>query len=673
MGNLYEGFYENPCEQKKLLSILPDNVVMISGDRHVGGFYQLDAMGGGEYGAMFRDNNGNPVASLNKKDYATLPLLEVTASSLTHAWNTAGLEEGNNRVPGYDIVRTDHFGQLDIDWVARTFRASLVPSNTANAGAMPSEVGSTVTIELAFPAVKAERILCPAGCNQAAGRRLLFSSVPTPSCPTDCYEPQATCPAPFPTTCVAPAGAAVQAAAAVVLQEFGTHPTDPLLYVNPNVTLTPLMSSGEYGTLAYDSMWQVPASWNGLSMVTGATDGAGIKVLSKGLVRYYTNNEVPAGNGVPFRYSASATKGSPGYAYPTMDESFVMNGATVRYYDMEVEFKAGGTKYTHVVSGVAIKRVYISTDSAPTGELVTSVNHMKALTGIEGMSRFCGGDFHIKAQYSHLLAGAGFEDEMYIAGHEDSTYGGIGVLDTMTGSTYLLPTSMMVETATPIYSGMAGYVALVVNLYPEPTVGQRIHLYIGKKQGSDFLGRNGLNPKYGQMYVLTVSGHETWANMDALADYAGAFVPVETAVNALNSGGSKNEWSSVNLLMPNMWAQAMTGLGDISVSSIASLTTATMMTKNGVQLPAAVDATTKRLRIQDVDPIFGNPDGLVRAHTAIYIHTHIYIYIYIYIELYIYIYIYIYTYIYIYIYIYNTPITPLPQRPPPPLGPEPAC
>lgn len=124
LGNLFEGFYEQPCELEKLLSIMPDNVVLISGDRHIGGFYQVDAMGAGVYGGSFPDNLGNPVKSLNKADYKNTPLLEVTASSLTHAWNEAGLELGNNRVPGYDIVRTDHFGQV---------RAAALPQSGAPA------------------------------------------------------------------------------------------------------------------------------------------------------------------------------------------------------------------------------------------------------------------------------------------------------------------------------------------------------------------------------------------------------------------------------------------------------------------------------------------------------------------------------------------------------------
>lgn len=49
---------------------------------------------------------------------------------------------------------------------------------------------------------------------------------------------------------------------------------------------------------------------------------------------------------------------------------------------------------------------------------------------------------------------------------------------------------------TPIYTGNSDYIALVVSNYPEAVVGQRMHLWIGKKTGSDFLSRNGaLTPK----------------------------------------------------------------------------------------------------------------------------------------------------------------------------------
>eukprot|EP00967_Tisochrysis_lutea_P017712 scaffold20060_cov33-Tisochrysis_lutea.AAC.1 len=607
LGNLYEGFYQQPCEQKKLLSILPDNVVLISGDRHIGSFYQVDAMGGGAYGATFPDNNGNPVMSLDKTKFDNLPLLEVTASSLTHAWNEAGLEPGNNRIPGYDIVRTDHFGQIDINWEARSLRVSLVPSNTANTGAMPSEIGQTVTIDVNFPAAKAVPVPCPSGCVHHS-RRLLFST--TPTCPPGCTEAAETCPLVY-NGCDKWMGASASNAAKAVLPSLGTYPTDPLLYINPNVSVTPLMSSGEFGVVGLDSLWQIPDKWNGLAMVTGPFDGAGIQVLRKGLLRYYVNNEISVGNGIHLRYSATEEKGSPDQAFPSTQESFVMNGATIRYFDIEVEFKSSATKYKHLASGVAIKRIYISTDAKPEGELVTSVAHMKSLTGLDGLSRFCGGTFHNEHEFSHLTSGAGFEDKIYISGHEDGGFGGVGVLDVATGNTYLLPTQMMVETATPLYTGSADYVAMVVNIYPEPGVGQRVHLYYGKKVGTDFLGRNGLNPAYGQYYVLIVPGHETWDNMDALVEYAGSFVPVETATGAINSGLAKNEWSSVNKHQPTMWAQSM-ALGDISVTRIRPdlLSAGDFTTKNGVQLPVQLAATTKRLRLKDIDPIFGDPDGL---------------------------------------------------------------
>jgi hypothetical protein len=731
LGNLYEGWYEYPSELKKMLSIIPDNVVFLSGDRHIGSFYQVDAMGAGTYGGTFPDNRGNPVESLDKADYSTLPLLEVTASSLTHTWNTAGLELGNNRVPGYDIVRTDHFGQvsgrtaccsacalpcimpqaqrtralrsqqrascahssalcrkpnerastrqrrrasrpapssapaqLDIDWDARTLRASLVPSNAANENAPPGEIGQTVTIDMSFPPAK---MTCPPGCVHSS-RRLLFSTVPV--CPPGCEEaPSTSCPVASPADCK-PEGTTPGAAVRQVLPSLGTYPADPLLFVSPNVSITALISGGEVADLALDSIWQVPEMWNGLGMVSGPHDGAGMRVLSKGMLRYYVNNEISAGSGIMLRYSATEEAGSPGQRFPapTEDESFIMNGATIRYFDMEVEFKSSATVYTPVAAGVAVKRIYISTEAAPMGELVTSVDKMMELTGLEGMSRWCGGSFHNMHQFSHLLNDTGFEDPIYLAGHEDAAFGAVGVLDVTTGNTYLLPTPAMVETATPLFTNSSEYVAMVVNIYPEPEVGQRIHLYYGKKVGTDFLGRNGLNPMYGQFYVLTVPDHPTWEDMTADEVYPGTFVPIETATGAINSGNDKNEWSTVNQLSkkpprtlqrflpppssrpllscrgqagngwpftphpspssaplwsvapmpasprpadPMMWAQAMTGLADVTINRMAfDAESDGWMMKNGVELPAQITATTKRFRLQEVDPIFGDPDSV---------------------------------------------------------------
>ncbi len=38
--------------------------------------------------------------------------------------------------------------------------------------------------------------------------------------------------------------------------------------------------------------------------------------------------------------------------------------------DMEVEYKSSATTYSHVANGVAMKRIFITTDAKPTGELV---------------------------------------------------------------------------------------------------------------------------------------------------------------------------------------------------------------------------------------------------------------------------------------------------------------
>eukprot|EP00965_Chrysotila_dentata_P251107 6209836-Pleurochrysis_carterae.AAC.1 len=149
-----------------------------------GGFYQLDAYNGAQYG--WTDNNGRRVPPMPRGvDGETAPILEVTSSSLTHAWNEAGVEEGPNRVPGLDIVRTDHFGQMDIDWNARTAVVSLLPANPAD----PVQAANVRTLTVSFPAAREDPPPpCPPGCNSA--RRLLFASAPS-RCPEVCTETDA--------------------------------------------------------------------------------------------------------------------------------------------------------------------------------------------------------------------------------------------------------------------------------------------------------------------------------------------------------------------------------------------------------------------------------------------------------------------------------------------------
>jgi alkaline phosphatase D len=56
------------------------------------------------------------------------PLYEITASGITHPWETAA-EAGPNRLGALYTQR--HYGSVDIDWAARSLRLALRDSNGA--------------------------------------------------------------------------------------------------------------------------------------------------------------------------------------------------------------------------------------------------------------------------------------------------------------------------------------------------------------------------------------------------------------------------------------------------------------------------------------------------------------------------------------------------------------
>jgi alkaline phosphatase D len=102
----FEGWTNFPKERDRLYALLAekriDNAIFLTGDRHSGGFYRTQVPG------------------LSK------PLWDFTASSLNMAF---GKGDGGDREP--DPKRTGgfwgipNFGQIDIDWAAKTVRMSL--------------------------------------------------------------------------------------------------------------------------------------------------------------------------------------------------------------------------------------------------------------------------------------------------------------------------------------------------------------------------------------------------------------------------------------------------------------------------------------------------------------------------------------------------------------------
>jgi alkaline phosphatase D len=101
-GHGWERWGNFPAERERLYRLIRDTqargVVIVSGDRHIGGLY--------------------------KEANATLPyaLYEMTSSGITHPWATAK-EAGPNRID--PLVTEMHYGVVDIDFAARRLTLAL--------------------------------------------------------------------------------------------------------------------------------------------------------------------------------------------------------------------------------------------------------------------------------------------------------------------------------------------------------------------------------------------------------------------------------------------------------------------------------------------------------------------------------------------------------------------
>ena len=101
-GHGFERWGNLPAERDRLYRLLRDTrargVVLLSGDRHIGGLYR---------------EAGPPLP---------YPLYEMTSSGVTHPWTTAR-EAGPNRLG--NLVTVPHYGLVDIDFAQHRLVLSL--------------------------------------------------------------------------------------------------------------------------------------------------------------------------------------------------------------------------------------------------------------------------------------------------------------------------------------------------------------------------------------------------------------------------------------------------------------------------------------------------------------------------------------------------------------------
>jgi alkaline phosphatase D len=101
-GHGWERWGNFPNERTKLLRLIAstraNGVIFLSGDRHIGAFYEQ---------RVSFDNEAKPLS---------YPLFELTSSGLTHTWKTAN-EVGPNRIGS--LFTALHFGVIDLNWKQR--------------------------------------------------------------------------------------------------------------------------------------------------------------------------------------------------------------------------------------------------------------------------------------------------------------------------------------------------------------------------------------------------------------------------------------------------------------------------------------------------------------------------------------------------------------------------
>ncbi len=99
-GHGWERWGNLPLQRRRLFDLIRSTeargVLLLSGDRHVGGLYR-------------------------EPGQTAYPLFELTSSGMTHTW--MGTEAGPNRVGG--LVNRLHFGMVEVDWPTRRLRLSL--------------------------------------------------------------------------------------------------------------------------------------------------------------------------------------------------------------------------------------------------------------------------------------------------------------------------------------------------------------------------------------------------------------------------------------------------------------------------------------------------------------------------------------------------------------------
>ena len=222
----------------------------------------------------------------------------------------------------------------------------------------------------------------------------------------------------------------------------------------------------------------------------GLLDGIGAIKKDDGDVRVLVTHEMGAALGYPY----------------TLANGLSITGARVSYFDIDsntLEVKDAGLAYHSVydrAGNIATSAVQINEDSSDTN----------------GAGRFCSASLFRAGQY-------GLVDDIFFTGEEEDN--GIEyALDVRNESLHALPWLGRAawENVTLVDAG-PGKVAILIG---DDREGAPLLLYVGNKNGNDFLGRNGLSN--GKLYAYVIDGATSPQDFSGTQSFgSGRFVEIE--------------------------------------------------------------------------------------------------------------------------------------------------
>lgn len=197
----------------------------------------------------------------------------------------------------------------------------------------------------------------------------------------------------------------------------------------------------------------------------GILDGIGAFSLNETTVRLFANHEVA--NSLGYKYSLSS--------------GAQLTGARVSYFDVDKR------TFQIVGSGLGYNKIINRAGNEVTSSAIYSATNVNGLDSVGGLNRFCSAALFEANQFG---TGIGLTDRIFFTG-EENTDGTQYALDTVTNTLYAVPWFGRAawENVAEINTGRTDKVAFIIG---DDSNNAPLYLYVGNKQGTSFLERNGL-------------------------------------------------------------------------------------------------------------------------------------------------------------------------------------